>query len=318
MLAPFRSRIGRCSVEPMPLRRRRAATGVAWIIGVVVVSEVVALSGVLDRIAGAWNAGCRGQPTAAQQATGIDLAASTHEWFASRALAIVEADGHDQITAFLRSPDPTAPAGLSPSVEGSSIVGSYGWRFVKGAADADCELYSQIPDHLHNFWSHRGRRMIIGSSAASNAETAFSNAVDAGSSGDRATAMQWLGASLHLVQDACAPQHNFYGIGVNHSAYEHLVRTHQDALAVDGPPVLAGDFRPQRGHGGGEWSSQHPRGWADECAHRSAGVLRAAAANVPSPSTDNDPQWATADHIAFTQRLGAGYLLLFFDRVGAP
>lgn len=303
----------------MRIRRRRVATGVVWIVAVVVVSEVVALSGVFDRSAGAWSAACRGKPTATQQATGIDLTKSTHEWFASRALAILEADGQDQIVQFLRSSDPTAPAGLSPSAAGSApIIGSYGWRFVKGAADADCELYSQIPDHLHNFWSHRGRRMIIGSSAASNAEKAFSNAVDAWRGNDRPTAMQWLGASLHLVQDACVPQHNFYGIGVNHTAYELWVRAQQNTLAVDGPPVLAGDFRAERGHGGAQWSSLNPRGWVDECAHRAAGVLRAAAANVPSPSTAKDPQWATAEHIAFTQRLGAGYLRLFFDKVGEP
>lgn len=291
----------------------------AWIVAVVLIAETVAASGLLDRRARAWIAGCRGQPTANFTATGIDLKSSTHEWFASRALDIVRVGDDDRITKFFRSPDPAAPPALASSDGGEPLLlGSFGWRFVKGAADADCELYSQIPDHLHNFWSHRGRRMIMGSSAASNAEKAFANAVSAWRRNDPSTAMQWLGASLHLVQDACVPQHNFYGIGVNHSAYERWVSSHQDELAVGGPPVVRSDFRPARGHGGTNWSSEHPRGWVDECAHRAAGVLRAASANVPAPSTRRDPQWATADHNAFTQRLGAGYVLFFFDTVGAP
>jgi hypothetical protein len=130
--------------------------------------------------------------------------------------------------------------------------------------------------------------------------------------------MTWLGASLHLVQDSCVPQHNFFGIAINHTPYERWVKNHQAALAVKDGAVLASDFRVHGGHGGDNWSSAHPRGWADECAHRAAGILRSASANVPKVSSKADPQWRTADHVAFTQRLGAGYVKFFFDTVGGP
>jgi hypothetical protein len=95
------------------------------------------------------------------------------------------------------------------------------------------------------------------------------------------------------------------------------VRDHQNALAVNDGAILVGTFRATTGHGGDEWSSQHPRGWADECAHRAGRVIRPAFANVPKPSTKADPQWKTAPHVADTQRLGAGYVEFFFERVGA-
>jgi phospholipase C len=295
----------------VPASTRRQA-GAAWIAGVVVVVELVAATGFTDRLAGAWLSACRGAPTAAERRNnGIDLKASTHQWLASRAIAILTADGHDRIVRFLATPDPTAPPARGGGTE------TYGYRRMWGAAAADCSLYHLIPDHLHNFWSHRGRRMIVGSSAASYAETAFTNATTAWNQGDRAQAMIWLGASLHLVQDACVPQHNFFGIGVNHTPYERWVRTHQNALAVGDGAILVGTFRATDGHGGPEWSSQHPRGWTDECAHRAARVIRPAFADVPKPSTSADPQWKTAAHVADTQRLGAGYVEFFFQKVGA-
>lgn len=296
----------------------RRLTGVVWIAAVAVIAELLAVSGAFDASAGAWFGACRGKPTATQVAeNGIDVKASTHQWFAAQAISVLRADGHDAVINFLESPDPMAPPAAWSKGAPAGVTEPYAWRLIKGASDADCELYSQVPDHLHNFWSHRGRRMVIGGSAASNAEKSFDNALKAWQAGDRSTAMQWLGASLHLVQDSCVPQHNFFGVGVNHHAFEGWVREHQDQLAVTGGgAITAADFRQIRGHGGPHWSSAHPRGWADECAHRSAGVLRAASANPPKPSTANDPQWKTADHLAFTQRFGAGYLLFFFDKVG--
>lgn len=286
----------------------------------VVLIEVVASTGVIDRPAGAWFAACRTKPTAAQRDhNGIDFSRSTHQWLAGQAMAILQADGFDVPSRFLTTPDPTAPPVRDPQT--GQLTGStetYGWRVLRGAAEADCSLYNQVPDHLHNFWSHRGRRMIVGPSAASYAEKAFDNATAAWTQGDRSLAMEWLGASLHLVQDSCVPQHNFFGVGVNHSAYERWMRTNQDALAVADGAILAATFRVGGGHGGEQWSSANPRGWADECAHRAAGVLRSASANVPKVQSRADPQWNTAAHIADTQRLGAGFLALFFLSVGAP
>lgn len=287
----------------------------------VVVTEVLIGSGIVDRAASAWDAGCRRKvPTKTQREfNGVDLKASTHQWLATRAIAILTNDGSTAVASFLATPDPSAPAAVDPtSGLPTGQAEPYGWRLVKGADDADCLLYKQVPDHLHNFWSHRGRRMIVGESAAAYAELAFDKATTAWREGDHSTAMEWLGASLHLVQDSCVPQHNFYGIGINHSSFERWVLDNQDALAVPDKPILASDFRPERGHGGAQWSSAHPRGWADECAHRAAGILRTASANVPKAASPSDPQWRTAPHIAETQRLGAGYVQHFFDTVGAP
>lgn len=299
---------------------RRTRAGAAWIAGVVVVTELVVGSGIIDAPARAWIAGCRRKPTAVQATSnGVDYGASTHQWLAGRAIAILQADGSEPIRRFLSTPDPTAPAARVPRFgEPSGSTETYGWRLLRGAAEADCSLYRQVPDHLHNFWSHRGRRMIVGESAASNAEKAFSNATAAWRRGDRSLAMEWLGASLHLVQDSCVPQHNFYGIGINHSAYERWVLTNQEALAVGTGAIGADAFRVQRGHGGTNWSSSHPRGWADECAHRAAGGLRSASANPAKVPSKADPQWRTAEHVAYTQRLGAGFVVFFFTTVGQP
>jgi hypothetical protein len=306
----------------MPRRRSltpRAKAGAAWIAAVVVAIEVIVATGVIDRPASAWIAGCRGTPTSTQKAfNGVDLAASTHQWLAVQAITILQTDGFDRITNFLATPDPSAPPAHDPvSKAPTGVPETYGWRLLNGAAEADCSLYSQIPDHLLNFWSHKGRQMIVGSSAASNAEKSFAIATTAWKQGDRSKAMMWLGASLHLVQDSCVPQHNFYGIGLNHTPYETWVKTNRVALAVRDGAILAKDFRVGHGHGGDNWSSAHPRGWADECAHRSAGFVRSAFANVPAVQSKADPQWRTAAHVAATQRLGAGYVKFFFDTVGA-
>jgi hypothetical protein len=298
----------------------RARAGAAWIAAVVIVIELVVGTGIIDRPAEAWFAGCRGKPTATQQDfNGIDFRVSGHQWLADRAIVILQADGFDQIAAFFATPDPTAPAARDPQTGmPTGTTETFRWRLLTGAAEADCSLFSQVPDHLHNFWSHKGRRMIVGGSAASYAEETFAKATRAWRQGDRAGAMEWLGASLHLVQDSCVPQHNFFGIAINHTPYEGWVLHHQDALAVGDGAILVGTFRRERGHGGTNWSSAHPRGWADECAHRAAGVMRSASANVPRPSTSADPQWRTAAHVADTQRLGAGYVEFFFRTVGGP
>jgi hypothetical protein len=301
-----------------PSSRTRA--GAAWIAAAFVVIQIFVGSGIIDRPAAAWFAGCRRTPTPTQVAmNGIDFGVSTHQWLAGRAIAILEADGFDRISGFFATPDPTAPPANDPQTGApTGTTETYGWRLLTGAAQADCSYYSQVPDHLHNFWSHKGRQMIVGESAASYAEKSFSNAVTAWNQGDRAKAMEWLGVSLHLVQDSCVPQHNFFGIGINHNPYEGWVLAHQDALQVGDGAILVGTFRANGGHGGENWSSAHPRGWADECAHHAAGQLRSASANVPKPSTAADPQWRTADHVAFTQRMGAGYVEFFFRTVGEP
>lgn len=94
---------------------------------------------------------------------------------------------------------------------------------------------------------------------------------------------------------------------------------HQGELGVDRGGIYAAQCRVGDAHGGDAWSSAHPRGWVDECAHRAARNVQAA--THPNGSTDSspsDPRWRTAPHIADAQRLTAGFIKLFFDRVGAP
>ena len=293
-----------------PVRRRLGAVAMSALLAATAVSP-----------AGAWFAGVRRTtPTQAQVNTGgIDLAISTHQWLASQGMVILAADGHDTVASFLATPDPTAPEATDPTTGAPlGTPNTYGWRLLKGAADADGVLYPQIRDHLHNHWTHRGRQYVVGASAASNAEKAFDEAVRLWNTGDRGNAVYWLGAALHLVQDSCVPQHGWFGIGVYHHDYETWVNDNQDALAVADGGIYQTDFRVNGGHGGDDWSSAHPRGWADECAHRAFENLPAASHPYPQTPSPTDKQWATAPHIAASQQLSAGFIVFFFDTVNGP
>lgn len=313
-LVPFGMASGWSDWPTRPLARpraRRLAPGVALAGSLLLTSTVPS---------GAWFAAVRGAPTQTQSNTGnIDLKVSTHQWFASQGVGILTADGNDAVAAFLATPDPTAPEATDPTTGAPlGTPNTYEWRLLKGAGDADGVLYSQIRDHLHNHWSHRGRQYIIGASAASNAEKAFDEAVRLWNAGDRGNAVYWLGASLHLVQDSCVPQHGWFGVGVYHNPYERWVNDNQDELAVTDAGIYRSDFRVGGGHGGEDWSSAHPRGWADECAHRAFANLPAATHPYPERPNPNDLQWATAVHVADVQRMSAGFVVFFFDTVGAP
>ena len=271
--------------------------------------------------AGAWIASASlTTPTDAMaRSNNVDLAVDTHQWLAQQAMTILASDGRNDITAFLATPDPTAPGANDPTTGApTGTTETYGWRLLQGARDADGVLHAQLPDHFHNWWTHQGKWWIVGGSAAYGAELAFTHATDAWAAGDRANAVYWLGAALHLVDDACVPQHEFYGLNVYHHQYERWVQIHQDTLAVTSGGIYADQFRVGGGHGGPAWSSAHPRGWVDECAHRAADNLLAAThPNPPEPSSSGS-QWRTAPHIADTQRLSAGFIAFFFDQVGGP
>ena len=297
------------SVHP---RRRRVP---------VIAAVAMSLSLVSAVPSGAWIAGVRQKtPTQAQANTGgIDTVRSTHQWLASQGVVILGNDGRDAVASFLASPDPTAPEATDPATgAGLGSPNTYEWRLLKGVDDADGVLYPQIRDHLHNHWTHRGRKYVVGASAASNAEKAFAEAERLWAAGDKGNAVYWLGASLHLVQDSCVPQHGWFGIGVYHHDYEAWVRSNQDALAVTSGGIYQPDFRVGGGHGGDDWSSSNPRGWADECAHRAFDNTAAASHPLPAQQKPTDLQWGTAPHVADTQGISAGYIAFFFDTVGGP
>lgn len=298
----FRTVVGRASAS----WRRFAMVGVIAV-AVLVDSTVPA---------GAWIASARlKRPTATMRRTGgTDLVIDTHQWFANRAVEILKGDGHTDVVAFLDSADPTAPE--VPSKPGTNQT--YRWRLLMGASDADGSLYKQVPDHFFNWWTHAGRQWIGGSSAGSNAETAYQNAVDAWRADDRGTAIRWLGASIHLLTDSCVPQHQFFSVNVYHHQFEAWVQKHQKGLAVKAGAIYQTDFRIDSGHGGSDWTSAYPRGWVDECAHRAARQLQSATHSNPKLSKPTDLQWSTSTLIADGQRFSAGYLAMFFADVKGP
>ena len=293
----------------------RLATHARRRVGLTVV-VVLATLGDSTVPAGAWIASARlKHPTDTMRQTGgVDLAIDTHQWFANQGVEILRADGAASTVAFLDSPDPTAP--VIPSHP--STRQNYRWRLLMGASDADGTLYPQIPDHFFNWWTHGGRQWIGGASAASNAELAYQRAIDDWKRGDRGTAMHWLGASVHLLTDACVPQHQFFSVNVYHHHFESWVQLHQNELAVASGAIYRTDFRTKSAHGGFDWTSEHPRGWADECAHRAAHQLQAATHSNPKHSKSTDPQWGTASLIADAQRFSAGYIAMFFQEVKGP
>lgn len=267
--------------------------------------------------ANAWIASARlKRPTVTMNRThGVDLVVDTHQWLANRGVEILRNDSKTSIVDFLDSPDPSAPIATTGT---PGTHESYRWRLLMGASDADGSLYPQIPDHFHNWWTHAGRQWIGGSSAASNAEIAFSNAKVAWNQGDKAKAMHWLGATVHLTTDICVPQHQFFMVNVYHHQFEVWVRRNQSALAVDSGGIYRADFRERTAHGGTDWSSAHPRGWVDECAHRSAAMLQASTHSNATVSKASDPQWLTAPLISDAQRISAGLIAFFFDEVHGP
>ena len=277
---------------------------------------VVATFGDSTVPAGAWIASARRKHStdSMRQTGGVDLVIDTHQWFANQGIEILRADGAVSTVAFLDSPDPTAPT--IPWHPGTQQ--NYRWRLLMGASDADGTLYPQIPDHFFNWWTHGGRQWIGGSSAATNAEVVYQRAIVAWQRGDRGTAMRWLGASVHLLTDACVPQHQFFSVNVYHHQFEAWVQLHQNELAVARSAIYRSDFRTKFAHGGSDWTSSHPRGWVDECAHRAAHQLQAATHSNPKQSKSTDPQWGTASLIADAQRFSAGYLAMFFEEVKGP
>ncbi|MEO5654032.1 MAG: hypothetical protein ABIN79_07370 [Marmoricola sp.] len=265
--------------------------------------------------AGAWTVG---EPSATDPrmvaGNGVVVALDTHAFFLQQGAVILRGDGRTAVADFLASPDPTAP--LRP---GTSNHEPYLWRLQLGSRDADRVLKKpEMPDHFFNWWTHSGKGLVTGTSAATWAQQQFDKATQAWAAGDRAEAMYRLGAAAHLVQDACTPPHEVFLVP-NHRAYEDMMMLAQSSLAVDGNGVYQSDFRTRRAHGGPEWSSAHTRGWVDECAHRAARLVVNTAQPLPSdPTSVSGRVRGTFGHFQDIQRITAGYLAFFFDTVGSP
>jgi phospholipase C len=269
--------------------------------------------------AGAWSVD-EPAPTDPRMIAGNGVVESvdTHAFLIARGAEILGNDGHTAQASFLAAPDPTAPMARDASGASTGVRESYLWRVQLGSRDADRVLKHRfMPDHFFNWWTHSGKGLVAGPSAATYAEEQFAQAVHAWRSGRRSTAMYHLGAATHLVDDACAPPHEFFLVP-NHRAYEERMLAVQSTLSVHRGGIYQGDFRVDTGHGGPEWSSAHTRGWVDECAHRAAELVVNTAQPPPSDRAAMGRLDGTFAHFRDTQRLTAGYLQFFFDSVGGP
>lgn len=266
-------------------------------------------------VAGAWSVHDPSPQTSAPQpGNGVTQVVGTHGFLLAQGVRILEADGHTDMAQFFTSADPTAPRQVASDGRVLSAREPYLWRLQSGAYDADYSLKSvAMPDHFFNWWTHSGKGLIAGPSAATWAEQQFDQAVALWRAGQPSSAMYHLGAAAHLVADACAPPHASVLLP-NHRPYEEWVLTRQQRWAVHAGGIYADQFRQGAGHGGPEWSSGHTRGWVDECAHRAAPLTVNAA--QPTPGSGLGSAYAnTRDHFGDVQRLTAGYLKFFFDTV---
>lgn len=288
------------------------------VVGGAVALGCVSLLGSLGG-AGAWSVDePSGDDPRVAAGNGIVEALDTHAFLVRRGVAILANDGHTAEAGFLGSPDPRAPFARDSRGRATATRETYVWRLQLGARDADRSLKrTAMPDHFFNWWTHSGKGLVAGPSAATYAEQQFAQAVRAWRTGERSVAMYHLGAATHLVDDACAPPHELFLVP-NHRAYEERMLHLQGRLAVDRDGVYQSDFRVHRGHGGREWSSAHTRGWVDECAHAAAELVVNTAQPPPSDPTSLDRLDGTFAHFRQTQRLTAGYLQFFFDTVGGP
>jgi hypothetical protein len=290
--------------------------------GWVVVSVAGAVCVSLPALVGGSGAWSVDEPSATDPrmvaGNGVVVSVDTHAFLIAQAAVILENDGHQAEAGFLDSPDPRAPFARDARGRPTANRETYVWRLQLGARDADRSLkHTVMPDHFFNWWTHSGKRLVAGPSAATYAEQQFGRAIRAWRSGNRSLAMYHLGAATHLVDDACAPPHQFFLVP-NHRAYEERMLRLQSGLAVDRDGIYQSEFRVGRGHGGPEWSSAHTRGWVDECAHRAVELVVNTAQPPPGDPASLGRLGGTFAHFRDTQRLTAGYLQFFFDTVGGP
>jgi phospholipase C len=283
------------------------------------VGTTVALSLMVSVVgAGAWSVNEPGSTDARMVAgSGIVISLDTHAFLIHQGAEILRNDGRTIIADFLASPDPRAPFTRDGTGHLTSTRQSYLWRMQLGARDADRVLKPQMPDHFFNWWTHSGKGLIAGPSAATFAEQQYEVAVKSWEAGQRSRAMYHLGAATHLVDDACTPPHASVLVP-NHRAYENWMLERQETFAVERGGIYQSDFRVETGHGGPDWSSSHTRGWVDECAHRAAGLVVNTAQHPGGDQVTDRRYGNTGAHFGDAQRLTAGYIAFFFSTVGGP
>lgn len=288
--------------------------------GVVIGAVTAVLVWAVPNVAGAWSVDESSTPvTEPRRGNGVVTAVDTHAFLLRQGVRVLEADGHTEVARFLTSADPTAPLRVGADGRIMDVREPYLWRLQTGARDADRSLKQvAMPDHFFNWWTHSGKGLIAGPSAATWAEQQFLRAVRLWHARRFSAAMYRLGAAAHLVADGCAPPHAS-ALLPNHRRYEEWVLSRQQRWAIPAGGIYATQFRHETGHGGPEWSSAHTRGWVDECAHRAAPLTVNAAQPPPDGVGVGSGYASTRNHFGDAQRLTAGYLVFFFDTVeGEP
>jgi phospholipase C len=295
---------------------RSSSTRVVW--ALVPTLTAASLTGSVAG-AGAWSVDEPGATDPRMVAgNGIVVDVDTHAFLIQQAAVILRNDHRPGIADFLTSPDPTAPLRRTANGRPTAVHEDYLWRMQLGARDADRKLKAKdMPDHFFNWFTHSGKGLIAGPSAATWAEQQYTLAAQAWETGDKAPAMYHLGAATHLVDDACAPPHESLFVP-NHRAYENWMMTRQNSIAVTRGGIYQEEFRVRTGHGGPEWSSSHTRGWVDECSHRAAELVINTAQRPPGDPASGGAYDNTFTQFRDTQRLTAGYVAFFFDSVGGP
>ena len=271
-----------------------------------------------------------GAVTAAVASTlGLTLAAApvadawevkTHVMVIDQAAVILRADGRVDVADFLASsaPAPLDAVAAAGTTKGGGQPTTYQGWVDQGAHDADHRVKKTLaPDHFFNWWTRSGKGLVAGGSAATSAEEQFDDAVRLWRAGDRAGSMFHLGVATHLVGDACTPPHQFFLVP-SHREFEQFIVSRQGDLAVASGGIYQADLAGAAVRGGADWSSQHTRGWVDECSRRGVGYTIAATQASSPTSRVAIPALSAGAQIEDAQRLSAGYLAFFFDTVGGP
>lgn len=244
----------------------------------------------------------------------------THVLVVEQAAVILRADGHADVADLLAStaaPPLDAVAAAGRTKGGGQPTTYQGW-LDQGADDADHRVKKTLaPDHFFNWWTRSGKGLVAGGSSATTAEKQFDDAVRLWAAGDRSGSMFHLGIATHLVGDACTPPHQFFLVPA-HREFEKLIGSRHDTLKVASGGIYQADLAGASPRGGEQWSTQHTRGWVDECARR--GVTYTLAATQPAPPAPGlaVPALSAETQVGDAQRLSAGYLMFFFDTVGGP
>ncbi len=187
------------------------------------------------------------------------------------------------------------------------------------ASQASSPAFLAFPNHAWHPLEHRGWLRFRG--AASVAAELFERAVVQWNGGNKNIALFTLGQSLHFLQDATIPHHSNANwinqiSGDGHAWYEDWVELNRQKLLASPPGMYT--FSSLEKH----YTPDTPWGWVDYAAHQSW-EFYPAVKNVTFTFNQEGYFKQVADSgapqklVPLAQKLGAGYLALFFRRISS-